>query len=66
MQLPFDLDDVRMISIDGNTIRFVLFNGHVEITVDSRSVNRPPTASTPTPSRTNAKHIMFDDGIYGI
>ena len=69
MQLPFDLKDVRMIAIDGNTIRFVLSNGHVEITVDSRTgADRQtfPTGSTPTPSRTNAQHIMFDDGIYGI
>ena len=56
-----------MIAIDGNTIRFVLPNGHVEITVDSRTAaDRQSLPSTPTPSRTNAKHIMFDDGIYGI
>ena len=67
MQLPFDLNDVRMISIDGSTIRFVLPTGHVEITVDSRtSGQRAPAPSTPTPSRTNPKHIMFDDGIFGI
>ena len=67
MQLPFDLNDVRMIAIDGNTIRFVLPTGHVEISLDSRGDSpRPPTPSAPIPSRTNAKHIMFEDGIYGI
>jgi hypothetical protein len=67
MQLPFDLNDVRMIAMDGNAIRFVLPNGHVEITLDSRDAGpRSAAPSTPTPSRTNAKHIMFDDGIFGI
>jgi hypothetical protein len=56
-----------MIAIDGDTIRFVLTNGHVEITVDSRHPgNLQSTSSTAIPSRTNARHIMFDDGIYGI
>lgn len=67
MQLPFDLKDVRMIAIDGDTIRFILTNGHVDVTMDSRDTtgrqSPPPSAIA---SRTNAKHIMFDDGIYGI
>ena len=66
MQLPFNLKDVRMISIDGNTFRFVLTNGFVEIEIDSLNpVVRAPTAA-PTASRTDSKHIMFDDGIFGI
>ena len=66
MQLPFNLKDVRMISIDGNKFRFVLANGFVEIVIDSLNpANRLPTAG-PSVSRTDSKHIMFDDGIYGI
>ena len=66
MQLPFNLKDVRMVSIDGNKFRFVFASGYVEIVIDSlKPANRGPAAA-PTPSRTNAKHIMFDDGIYGI
>lgn len=72
MQLPFDLNDVRMIAIDGDTVRFILSNGHVEISISRHAAARQVTPSTPfapsipTPSRTNAKHIMFEDGIYGI
>jgi hypothetical protein len=66
MQLPFNLNDVRMISIDGPTIRFVLKNGHVEITLDSRKemnrLQQPVNSGRIPPS----EHIMFDDGIYGI
>ncbi|MGZ8899457.1 MAG: hypothetical protein ACXW3Z_05115 [Limisphaerales bacterium] len=66
MQIPFDLSDVRMIAINGNTIRFVLSNGHVEITVDSPNSGHRLATPSPTLTRTNAPHIMFDDGIYGI
>jgi hypothetical protein len=63
MQLPFDLDDVRMICVDGDTVRFVLPNGHVEVVMDSRkSLARNVEAVPPRP----AKHSFFDDGIYGI
>jgi len=67
MQLPFNLKDVRMISIDGNKFRFVLANGFVEIVIDSldNPANRAPAAG-PSVSRTDSRHIMFDDGIYGI
>ena len=67
MQLPFNLKDVRMISIDGNKYRFVLANGFVEIEIDY--LNHPASRASlaaPFASRTDPKHIMFDDGIYGI
>ena len=64
MQLPFKLSDVRMISIDGNKYRFTLTNGFVEIVIDSLKDRAP--AAAPTASRNDARHIMFDDGIYGI
>jgi hypothetical protein len=66
MQLPFKLSDVRMISIEGNKYRFTLANGFVEIVIDSLNAATRAPAAAPTPSRTNAKHIMFDDGIFGI
>ena len=68
MQLPFDLKDVRMISIDGNKYRFVLANGFVEIeiVIDSLAPAYRAPAAAPTASRTDSKHIMFDDGIFGI
>ena len=66
MQLPFNLKDVRMISIDGNKFRFVLADGFVEVVIDSLASETRAPSSTPTVSRTDAKHIMFDDGIYGI
>ncbi len=66
MQLPFNLKDVRMISIDGNKFRFVLANGFVEIVVDTLNPTNRVPAAAPSASRMNPKHIMFDDGIYGI
>jgi hypothetical protein len=66
MQLPFNLEDVRLISIEGQTIRLVLPTGHVEISLDSRKPLPRKPAPSPTAGRTNSKHIMFDDGIYGI
>jgi hypothetical protein len=63
MQLPFDLDDVRMICVDGDKVRFVLPDGHVEVVMDSRkSLARNVEVA---PARA-AKHNFFDDGIYGI
>ena len=66
MQLPFNLSDVRMIFIEGNKYRFVLSNGFVEIVIDSLAPTHRPPVSAPMASRTDPKHIMFDDGIYGI
>jgi len=67
MQLPFDLNDVRMLTIDGNVIRFVLPTGHVEMTFNSRE---EASRALATPAQRNSenvpKHVMFDDGIYGI
>ena len=63
MQLPFNLDDVRMICVDGDKVRFVLPEGHVEVVLDSRKSlarNVQPASLRP------AKHSFFDDGIYGI
>jgi hypothetical protein len=65
MQIPFDLNDVRFISMDGNTIRFDLTNGHVEVTFDSREVMErvlQPRALALSATR----HAMYQDGIYGI
>jgi hypothetical protein len=65
MQLPFDLADVRMICLDGDKVRFVLPDGHVEVAMDSRkSLSREaePAQGEVRP----AKHNFFDDGIYGI
>jgi hypothetical protein len=65
MQLPFDLDDVRMICVDGDKVRFVLPAGHVEVVVDScKSLDR--NASPVTEVVRGTKHTFFDDGIYGI
>ena len=66
MQFPFNLDDVRMISIDGDKFSFILPNGHVEIVIDSSARKEHAGTNTPIVSRTNAAHIMFEDGIYGI
>ena len=66
MQLPFKLSDVRMISIDGNKYRFTLTNGFVEIVIDSLNPADRAHAAASTASCTDARHIMFDDGIYGI
>ena len=66
MQLPFNLEDVRLVSIDGDTVRFVLPHGHVEVKLDSRTPALRKAPQSPTASRTEPGHIMFDDGIYGI
>ena len=67
MQLPFNIQDVRLISIDGDTVKFVLANGFVQLKLDSRArAIAQAVSSQPTPSRTEPKHIFFQDGIYGI
>ena len=69
MQLPFKLEDVRFISIDGDVARFLLPNGFFEVALDSRKTrveSALPAVQSPTPSRINPKHIFFDDGIYGL
>ena len=63
MQIPFNLDEVRMICIDGDKVRFVLPDGHVEVVMDSRK--SLPRKVEPSSAR-GAKHNFFDDGIYGI
>ena len=65
MQLPFDLDDVRMICVDGDQVRFVLPEGHVEVVIDSRK-SQPATFQGRRTSSSQAKHTFFDDGIFGI
>jgi hypothetical protein len=65
MQLPFDLADVRMICLDGDKVRFVLPEGHVEIAIDSRG-SLPRKAGSHQSATRPAKHNFFDDGIYGI
>ena len=55
-----------MISIDGNKYRFTLTNGFVEIVIDSLKPADRAHAAASTASCTDARHIMFDDGIYGI
>lgn len=65
MQLPFKLEDVRLVCVDGDKIRFVLPKGHVEIVLDERQTNRA-SQLPPLASRLDSKHIMFEDGIYGI
>ena len=67
MQLPFNLDDVRFISINGDTVKFVLANGFVEVKLDARArATAQASSAKPTVSRTDSKHIFFQDGIYGI
>jgi len=52
-----------MICVDGDKVRFVLPDGHVEVVMDSRkSLARNVEVA---PARA-AKHNFFDDGIYGI
>jgi len=52
-----------MICVDGDKVRFVLLDGHVEVVIDSRkSLARNGEAAPACP----AKHSFFDDGIYGI
>jgi hypothetical protein len=66
MQFPFDLNDVRFISIDGNTVRFDLPSGHVEVTFDSREVMERVLLKR-QPSRIAApSHVMYQDGLYGL
>jgi len=64
MQLPFDLNDVRMICIDGDKVRFVLANGHVEVVMDSRKT-LPRKVEAGAVAGRGGKHTFFDDGIYG-
>ena len=66
MELPFNLEDVRLVCVDGNKVRFVLPNGHVEVVTDARKSATRLTHFSPTASRIEPKHIMFDDGIFGI
>ena len=66
MQFPFKLEDVRLISIEGDTVRLVLPHGYVEVKLDARGKALRKVASEPMASRVEPKHIMFDDGIYGI
>lgn len=63
MQLPFDLNDVRLITLDGPVIRFILPAGHVEILLDTREA---ALRGTPRSSGSAQQHVMFEDGIYGI
>jgi len=66
MQLPFNLAEVRMVCIDGDRVRFVLPDGHIDVVINSRSRKTNDSAGSPSVSRTHAAHIMFEDGIYGI
>lgn len=66
MQLPFKLEDIRLISIDGDTVRVVLASGCVEIQYDGRNPFRPNGTSAALKSRVEPGHSMFEDGIYGI
>ena len=64
MQIPFNSNDVRFVSIDGNTVRFELENGHIEITFESaeimhRVLSRKAAAS-------GRRHEMYQDGIFGL
>jgi hypothetical protein len=65
MQLPFNQDEVRFISIDGNTVRFDLRAGHVEVTFDSREVMERVFRVKEQPS-SDRNHVMYDGGIFGI
>jgi hypothetical protein len=65
MQLPFDLNDVRMLAIDGNVIRFVLPAGHVEMAFNSREEATQALATPGKRELADHEHVMFEDGIYG-
>jgi hypothetical protein len=66
MQLPFSANDVRFVSIDGNTVRFDLQSGFVEVTFDSReAMARATSLQNPRPTHP-ARHVMYQDGIFGI
>jgi hypothetical protein len=64
MHMPFNLNDVRFVSIDGNTVRFDLPTGHVEVTFDSTEVMQRILA--PKSKGSNPRHQMYQDGIFGL
>lgn len=55
-----------MIAIDGNTVRFALRHGYVELTFDSREVMERLLQGGSQSERAAKTHAFFDDGIYGI
>jgi hypothetical protein len=64
MQFPFDLSEVRMISIDGNTVRLDLPNGHFEVTFDSREVMERLLKREE--KAIGGRHVLYESGIYGL